>query len=479
MGMRNRLVAILVIMAALTVAGLAFPLGASSATGRTQELWFSRYVDAEWFGDLAAEAITTGNIESLVLAMQRYHDLYGDAVMVVDAAGREVANTGVPSDDPAVIAMLTEARRNRHARQPPHRLRPWDPETMLIALPVGRGVRIEGAVLIEASTDEAIEDIEDGLAVITVLSWTALAVFAVVAVLLSRWILGPLMRLSSSVRRLTASLPKPGATVATGAMQRHYSGPPEVRTLAQAFDSMALAVTESVDAQRQLVADTAHAIRNPLAALAIRLESLERFIPEEGAAAYRRTSYQVDRLSSVLDGLLRLAVAETPTGFAAAHPDGDWPSECLVRHVVADRVDEWQPAFEAAEMTLNIDPAPDDLTAAIPGQVLDQILDVSLSNSSRYAGAGAATRITVESLQNWVRIAVADDGVGVSPAELDQLVNRFFRGASASAGGTGLGLSIAAALATQHGGELSVEPVQPRGLRIVVRVPVWAPDEKR
>ncbi|MFI5719084.1 sensor histidine kinase [Nocardia sp. NPDC051750] len=468
-------------MAALTVAGLAFPLGASSATGRTQELWFSRYVDAEWFGDLAAEAITTGNTESLLLAMNRYHELYGDSVIVVDAAGREVANSGVPSDDPAVITLLTEARRNRHARQPPHRLRPWDPETMLVALPVGRGVRIEGAVLIETSTGEAIEDIENRLAVITFLSWTALAVFAVVAVLLSRWILGPLMRLSSSVRQLTGSLPKPVAAAAPSVMQRHYGGPPEVRMLAQSFDSMALAVTESVDAQRQLVADTAHAIRNPLAALAIRLESLERFIPEEGAAAYRRTSYQVDRLSSVLDGLLRLAVAETPTGFAAAHPDGDWPSECLVRSAVADRVDEWQPAFEAAGMTLAVEPSPvpDDLVAAIPGQVLDQILDIALSNSSRYAGAGTATRVTVEIVQKCVRIAVTDDGVGVSPAELDQLVNRFFRGASAAAGGTGLGLSIAAALATRHGGELSVESAQPHGLRIAVRVPVATPHEKR
>jgi signal transduction histidine kinase len=144
-------------------------------------------------------------------------------------------------------------------------------------------------------------------------------------------------------------------------------------------------------------------------------------------------------------------------------------------------VDEWQPAFEAAEMTLHAGPSPvpDDLMAAIPGQVLDQILDIALSNSSRYAGAGAVTRVTVETVQKCVRIAVADDGVGVPPAELDQLVNRFFRGESASAGGTGLGLSIAAALATQHGGELSVESVQPRGLRIVVSVPVWIPDEKR
>lgn len=479
--MRNRLVAILVVMAALTIAGLAFPLGASSLTSRTQELWFSRYVDAEWFGDLAAEAMATGNSESLMLAMRRYHDLYGDPVVVVDAAGREVANTGVPSNDPAVIASLTEARRNRHPRQPPHRLRPWDPPTMLVALPVGQGVRIEGAVLIEASTEEAIENIKDRLALITVMSWTGLAVFAVVAVLLSRWILGPLMRLSRSVRRLTASLPKPPRTVPPGAMRGHYSGPPEVRSLAQSFDSMALAVTESVDAQRQLVADTAHAIRNPLAALAIRLESLERFIPQEGAAAYQRTSYQVDRLAAVLDGLLRLAVAETPAGFASAHPDADWPRECFVRQVVADRVDEWQPAFEAAEMTLTIGPStvPNTTVAAIPAPVLDQILDVILSNSSRYAGAGAVARVGIETTQRQVRIGVEDDGVGVSPDELDQLVNRFFRGSAALSGGTGLGLSIATALATQHGGELFLEAVRPHGLRVVLSVPAGVPHPQR
>lgn len=473
MGMRTRLVAILVIMAAATVAGLAFPLGASSATGRTQELWFSRYLDAEWFGDLAAEAMSTGNTESLVLAMRRYHDLYGDHVMVVDAAGREVANTGVAADDPAVIGMLTEARRNRHARQPPHRLRPWDPPTMLVAIPVGRGVRIEGAILIEASTEEAIEDIENRLALITLIAWTALAVFALVAVLLSRWILGPLLRLSTSVRRLTDSLPKPASTSPPGAMQRHYSGPPEVRMLAQSFDSMALAVTESVDAQRQLVADTAHAIRNPLAALAIRLESLERFIPDKGTAAYKRTSYQVDRLSAVLDGLLRLAVAETPTGFAAVHPDADWPSECLVHHVVSERVDEWHPAFEAAGMTLTADlsSTPPDTAAAVPAQVLDQILDIALSNCSRYAGAGSVARVVVETEENRIRVTVTDDGVGVAPGELDQLVNRFFRGASAAAGGTGLGLSIAAALAARHGGELAVASVRPRGLQIMVGLP--------
>ncbi|NKY54988.1 HAMP domain-containing histidine kinase [Nocardia flavorosea] len=471
--MRNRLVAILVVMAALTVSGLAIPWGISSATARTQELWFSRYVDAEWFGDLAARAIATGDNSGLVLAMRRYSDLYGDRVIVVDAAGREVANTGVAADDPAVIASLTEARRNRHPRQPPPRLRLQGPSTMLVALPVGSGIRVDGAVLIESSTSAAKQDIRDAFSVIALLSFSAMAVFALVAVMVSRWILGPLWRLSRSLRDLTGSLPKPAAGTAPTAMQRHYRGPPEVRALARSFDTMALAVTESVDAQRQLVADTAHAIRNPLAALAIRLESLERFIPDEGTGAFQRAIYQVDRLAAVLDGLLRLAVAETPTGFAAAHPDADWLSDCGVCPVVTDRVEEWRPAFEAAEMVLDLDlsAAPNSTTVAAPAQALEQILDVLLSNSSRYAGPGAHTRVTVEPVAADVRIAVTDDGAGVAPAELDKLVNRFFRGASATTGGTGLGLPIAVALATRHGGELVIESVEPQGLRVEVRFP--------
>lgn len=471
--MRSRLVAILVAMAALTVSGLAIPWGASTATARTQELWFSRYVDAEWFADMAARDLANGDHSGLLMAIQRHRDLYGDRVIVVDAAGRELANAGVASDDPAVIASLTEARRNRHPRKPPHRLCVYCPPTMLIAVPVGSGIRVEGAVLIEASTAAAQQDIRNQFAVIALLSLTAMAVFALVAVMVSRWILGPLWRLSHSLRELTGELPKPAAGTAPTAMQRHYSGPPEVRALARSFDSMALAVTESVDAQRQLVADTAHAIRNPLAALAIRLESLERFIPGEGAAAYQRATYQVDRLSSVLDGLLRLAVAETPTGFAAAHPDADWPSECAVGPVVADRVEEWRPAFEAAEMALELDLSAisESTTAAIPAQALEQILDVLLSNSSRYAGAGACARATVRPNGECIAISVADNGAGVAPAEVDQLVNRFFRGASAATGGTGLGLPIAVALATRYGGELTIDPAHPKGLRAEVRVP--------
>ncbi|MEV6280987.1 HAMP domain-containing sensor histidine kinase [Nocardia sp. NPDC051832] len=471
--MRRRLLLILLLFAAVASLGFSWPLGASTLTARTQQLWFDRYVDAEWFGDLAQEAIVTGNRATLLDEAQRYRELYSDKVLVVDAGGAEITNTGVDAEHSAVTTLLTAARGNRHAVQPPPRLRPWDPDTMLIARPVGTGMRISGAVLLEVSTVRAKRDITDRIALITAGSWTALALFAGLALLLSRWVLNPLARLSNSVAGLTATLPEPRAL---DDVPPRYGGPPEVRELAHSVEVMVRAVGDAADAQRRLVADTAHAIRNPLTALAVRLESLGRVIPEQGQQSFARAGAQVERLKAILDGLLKLAVAEAPVGFGAGQLDAEWPNHCAAARVVLDRVDTWRPAFTDAEMTVAVD-VPVNVADEIAAEegVLVQILDVLLSNASRYAGAGAHTEVRLSVDQRWATISVYDNGIGVEPAELGKLTTRFFRGATAAAGGTGLGLPIAAALTQQHLGEFIVSAAYPHGLHVTVRLPVLQP----
>lgn len=445
-----------------------------ASTTRTQQLWLGRYVDAEWFGELAEQAMATGDRQPLVAAMERHHDLYEDAVLVVDASGAEFANIGVDIDDPAVVDAVAAARSNRHSTRFPHRLGTWDPDSMMIARPIGSGMKVDGAVLIETSTVRAQRDIADRWALIAVGIWTALALFTGLALALSRWVLRPLARLSQSVATLTDTLPRPVADTPPTSIMRQYDGPPEVRALARSFDAMALAVADAVEAQRQLVADTAHAIRNPLAALAIRLESLKPVIPDQAAHAFQRAGSQVDRLAAVLDGLLRLAVAETPVGFHPTQPDSDWPSCCDAVRVVADRVEAWGVAFERAGMDVAAAVPDGEVEVAAPEDALMQILDVLLSNSCRYAGAGARTEVRVRGGKRWVTVSVVDDGVGVAEPELDKLTTRFFRGSSAIPGGSGLGLPIAAALAQRYRGELTVGPAVPQGLRITVQLPVRA-----
>lgn len=458
--------------AALAVFGLAVPLGASISTARTQQLWLARYVDTQMFAHLAEEAIATDNRRPLIEEVERYYELYAEHILVVDDAGVDIVNTGVDTDDPLVTAALVAARSNQHSRRPPPRLLTWDPDTMLIAWPIGSGLQVKGAVLMEASTVRAKQDIADRWAVIAVGAWTALALFTGLALILSRWVLRPLARLSGGVTMLTETLPKPRDDTQPASMAREYGGPPEVRELAQSFDAMVLAVSDSVDAQNQLVADTAHAIRNPLAALAIRLAALERVIPADAEQMFVRASYQVDRLSAVLDGLLRLAVAETPARFDSVQADSEWPSRCDAVRICADRIESWQLAFEQAGLALVAELPADVVEVQAPEDALEQVLDVALSNSCRYAGAGARTEVRVRVGRPWVTVSVIDNGVGVAEHELDKLTTRFYRASSATPGGSGLGLPIAAALVQRYQGEFTVATALPRGLDITVRLPM-------
>ncbi|WP_159839625.1 sensor histidine kinase [Nocardia sp. CY41] len=488
--MRRRLLVALTLFAAIAVLGFAVPLSLTVATSRTQQLVLARSGDADRFATLADNAVTAGDSRALADEVLRYHELYGDNVLVVDATGATTVNAGADVDDAGIVAAVAAARRN----QRPHaadKLTPWGARTMLVARPVGTGVQVNGAVVIEASTARARGDIARTWATIVLGGVVAMGLFVLLAVTIGRWVLRPLAALSHGVAELTATLPKPRAdTVAPVSIAGRYGGPPEMRALAESFDAMALAVADSADAQRQLVADTAHAMRNPLAALTIRLDSLEPAIPASAAGTFRGAGAEVDRLTALLDGLLTLAVAETPAAFDVARTsEGD--DQCDAVQVVADRFDAWCSAFEAAGQELRVAPAPvraatlgdavdtgsaagEHAEVAVPADVLAQMLDVPLSNATRYAGVGARVELIVATEPGWVTVTVRDDGIGVPPTEIDKLTTRFFRGSSAGAGGSGLGLPIAAALAQARGGVLTVAAVRPHGLAVTVRLPAAA-----
>ncbi|WP_410873063.1 sensor histidine kinase [Nocardia sp. A7] len=483
--MRRRLLIALTVFAALAVLAFAVPLSLTTATSRTQQLILGRSGDADRFAALADAAGTAGGVQALADEVGRYHELYGENVLVVDARGAPIVNAGVQVSDPRIRAAVAAARRNQRPQQV-DRLMPWSAPAMLIARPVGTGVQVNGAVVIEASTAAARAAIARMWAVIALGGLGAMVVFVLLALVLSRWVLRPLAAMSAAVAELTATLPKPRGRAP---ISRRYGGPPEVRDLAESVDAMATAVADSADAQHQLVADTAHAMRNPLAALMIRLDSLEAAVPDRASATFRGATVEVERLTALLDDLLELAVAQAPASFGTAASVEQY---CDPAQVAADRIDAWAPAFDEAQIRLtaaqpdhgeNISATPvrpplpgsdSRASAAISPAALAQILDVALSNSCRYAGPGAHTVVDVTAEPGWVTVAVTDDGIGAAPDELDKLTARFFRGTTAVAGGTGLGLSIAQALAKARGGTLTVEAVRPHGLAVAVRVPAVA-----
>lgn len=505
--MRRRLLLVLSVFAVLAVAAFAVPLLASTAAERTQRFVLSRTAALDRF---AAFAQQTGSdpgdpVEALVGAVAigqeaaAFADVYGEGVLVVDGTGRTVAAAGLTPGDDGVAAAVDAALRNQPVGRP-ERVTPWSADPVLFARPVGTGVRVEGAVVLRASPVAAARDVAVAWLVVLVGAVAAAAAFAGLAVLLARWALRPIAELGDGM-----------AAVAAGHAGAHVSrstGPPELRELAAAFNRMSDAVSRSAEQQRRLVADTSHQLRNPLAALRLRADTLERHVAPDGRRGYAAVSAEIDRLEAMLGGLLGLAAAESrATELAAGTPGPAEPAWTDVGAVVAERVEAWTPAAGPAGVRLHVDgllgPAfvalhgvgdgePDapagggvsgavggrrgcgageggPVVAGLPGAELAQVLDVLLDNAVKYAGAGAAAHVDWTVDDRTVQLRVRDTGPGLDPADRGRALTRFWRAGGGT--GSGLGLAIAEQIVTARGGTLHLDAAPGGGLVVTVELP--------
>lgn len=460
--MRRRVLVVLMIYSIVVVLALAVPLAVLVGRERVQRFGENRAAAATFFAELSSREDESG-VPRLRESVQRYHSLYGEGLAIVDRGGVVRASAGIDVGRPDVQEAVSGALRNQRG-DVPSSLTPWAQSEVLVAAPVGGGTQVDGAVVIDASTDAARRDVAVAWVVIGAGALLILVSVAVIAAALSRWVVRPLTALSSRVQsfgdKFHAELP---AEETPRPESTEYVGPPEVRELSGAFDAMADDVEAATAAQRRLVADTAHALRNPLAALRIRLDVLGMRVPDSASEAHLKTTLEVDRLSTVVEDLLVLAAAETP---ASARPTG-----CDAGAAILGRVEFWSTTLAVAGMSFSLAVADDVPCAALPEDDMIRILDALLSNVTKYAGAGSSVEIGCRESDGHVLVWVADSGGGVPTGELPKVVDRFYRAPGVGGEGTGLGLSIVHALTERAGGSLQVSAGVPSGLRVELAVP--------
>lgn len=462
--MRRRVLLVLMIYSTVVVLALSVPLALLVGRERAQRFGENRAAAASFFAELSSREDESG-VDRIRESLQRYNSLYDEGVAVVDRTGGARATSGLELQRADVQQAVAGALRNQRGDLPSS-LTPWSASSVLIAAPVGGGTQVDGAVVLEASTDSARRDVAIAWVVIAVGALLILATVAVIAVALSRWVVRPLSALSSRVHSFGDKFHDQVSVEGSQRLEPvPYVGPPEVRELSSAFEAMADDVEAATAAQRRLVADTAHALRNPLAALRIRMDVLGMRVPDSATDAHSRTTLEVDRLSSVVEGLLVLAAAETP---ARTRSPG-----CDLGAVVADRVEFWSSTIVVAGMTVHVsEPDADaDCRVAMSEDDLTRILDALLSNATKYAGSGSGIEIDYRSSDVDVTMWLSDNGPGVPADELGKVVDRFYRASGTHGDGTGLGLSIVHALTERAGGSLRVLKRRPVGLQIELRLP--------
>lgn len=458
--MRRRLLIGLSAFSIVAVAAFALPLLGSAAAERTQRFVLSRTADLDRFAALAQQTDTPEGTKTLAAEVQAYSEVYGEGVLVVDAAGRPVARSGLSVTDDGVPAAVDAALRNQPAAQPA-RLAPWSKHPILLGRPIGTGTRVGGAVVLRASPAQAAADIGVAWLLIGGGAIAAALAFAVLALIVAGWVLRPVAELAGGVREVAEG--HPGAHVSPNA------GPSELRELATAFNRMSDVVATSAQQQRRLVADTSHQLRNPLAALRLRVDTLDAHVGPAGRRTYCSTVAEVDRLESLLDDLLDLASAESRATDVAAGDAG--PASADLAAVLAERTDLWGPVAERSGVALVVADGPAVTVACAPGE-LAQVLDVLLDNAVKYAGSGATVHVGWGAEGGRARLAVRDDGPGLPSADLVHATERFWRAARSSAKpGSGLGLSIAERLVAARGGALRLAQAPGGGLEVAVELP--------
>ncbi|MBB5153251.1 sensor histidine kinase [Saccharopolyspora phatthalungensis] len=452
--MRRRLLLVLLTFSVLAVAGFAAPLLRATAAERTQQLVLARTADLDRFAALADHAFATGDTTQLIIETGRYTELYGEPLVVVDANRAPVVETG-GMRAAEVADLIDKALRNELAGPVPW-LRPWSEVELIRYRPVGDGTRVTGAVVLRASVQHATQDITGRWALIAAGALSALVVCGLLAWVLARWVLRPLADLRAGVRAVGAGSRRSQVPV--------DAGPPELRELAVSFNRMSEAVADADEQRRRLVADASHQLRNPMAALRLRVDALERRITPEGTNTYRSALDEVARLESLLDRLLALATADRGPESTVE------PSE--IDAVASDRIQAWRAAAEAAGIRF-ADTRLDQAETDIPAHDLAQILDILLDNAIKYAGRGTTVTVRCEAGPRSCALTVSDTGSGLSDAEISLAAQRFWRaGRHRGSRGSGLGLAIADRLVSARGGSLRIEPVRPHGLSVRVELPV-------
>jgi signal transduction histidine kinase len=454
---RTRLLVIIMVLVGALAGGLGIPLGISSAMSAQQEMFTDRLTDTILYAALAERSITDRDPSGLEADIRRYDEVYGVAVLVLDRARATVASSRdrPPALDADAQDRVTLALAGR--RSEPYSLRfPWDERPIVLAEPVLLDSGVGGVAVTISPTDGLRAGELQVWSLVAAAGLLALALAALVALPVVRWILRPVQRLDEGTGRVAVAV-LAGADADPVA---DNSGPPELRRLSASFDRMAATVTQAYSAQRAFVADASHQLRNPLTALRLRLSNLDGRVDAEAAEELVAALEEAERLSTLLDGLLALARAERTAPLVVVDVDAG----------VADRVEAWRPLAEHTGLRLERSGVR-GLRALGPSGVVETVLDAVLDNAVKFSPGGGSVVVDTAMGDGHVEIAVRDHGPGLAPEELERATNRFWRSPEQSnVEGSGLGLAIAARTTEVAGGELRLELPPGGGLRVVARL---------
>ncbi|RJG19086.1 ATP-binding protein [Massilia cavernae] len=242
--------------------------------------------------------------------------------------------------------------------------------------------------------------------------------------------------------------------------------PDEVLPLVQELNALFGRVRTAFEAQQNFVADAAHELRTPLAALKLQALSLERAGSEEArSVAVGRLTAGIERATRLVEQLLVLARQETTAADIAR------VEEVALTDVARRTLGDLAGAAQVKGIDLGLERA-DDVTIQGQPEALAILMRNLVDNAIKYTPAGGKVDVEVNAGDTGPVVVVEDSGPGIAPEERGRVFDRFYRIAGSETGGSGIGMAIVKAIADRHGAKLVLDQsVRLGGLKVRIEFP--------
>lgn len=240
--------------------------------------------------------------------------------------------------------------------------------------------------------------------------------------------------------------------------------PDEVRPLVQELNLLFQRVQQAFEAQQHFVADAAHELRSPLAALRLQAQALQRGGDAQARElAVTRLLAGIDRASRLIEQMLVLARQEASA--ASGEPARSISLAQVARLALADAL----PAAQQRSMDIGLTHA-DEVAINGHEEALRVLVRNLLDNAIKYTPPGGRVDLAIHAEPSELVLSVEDSGPGISAQDNARVLDRFYRVSGSDAPGSGLGLAIVKSIADLHHAHIHLD-TSPHlgGLRVQVR----------
>ncbi len=324
-------------------------------------------------------------------------------------------------------------------------------------------VRVPGSETLLTKFDEDFRDKSYNAMIFAAV--IALIIAMVMGAIFARTIAAPVKKITNAAKAL-----KEGDYSARTGM----TGSDEIARLGNMFDLMADSVESNRKLERRLVTDVAHELRTPLMAIQSTVEAMIDGVFKPDAERLETLNSEVQRLSRLVDALLKLSRLESRTKPIEQ-------KKVDLTKMLSSVVQTHQAYIHDAGLNLEFEYDPHVYVFG-DADLLRQATANLISNAVRYTPEGGTITIMARKGDLMGQIVVKDTGIGLTPEEAKLVFQRFWRadsGRARATGGLGIGLSVVKEIVEQHNGWVRVEGRPNEGACFTIYIPLYSENSRK